>query len=203
MTILDNLLDFLRSSPDPAAKALLEKTELRTFKRGTLLFQEGKVPPFVAFLKEGVVRAFLTDKEGKDHTDFFCYRPGEPVVPSLPLNAPASMDAEVVRDTTLLCFPTQEVTVLLERDANAVRIYNHFLIYSLGRHMEIKKVLYLYTAMERYRWFLENYPDLSGKVSGKHIASFLGITPVTLSRLRKSMRLRTEEETEEDTPALP
>ena len=44
------------------------------------------------------------------------------------------------------------------------------------------------TAMQRYQWFLEAYPGFIDKVSNKHIASFLGMTPVTLSRLRRVLR---------------
>ena len=42
--------------------------------------------------------------------------------------------------------------------------------------------------MQRYQWFLENYPGLIHTLNNKHIASFLGMTPVTLSRLRHQLR---------------
>ena len=42
--------------------------------------------------------------------------------------------------------------------------------------------------MERYQWFLARYPGLISTVNNKHIASFLGMTPVTLSRLRRQVR---------------
>ena len=48
-------------------------------------------------------------------------------------------------------------------------------------------ILYRTTAMERYEWFLNYYPGLIDVVPHKYIASFLDMTPVTLSRLRKTM----------------
>lgn len=48
--------------------------------------------------------------------------------------------------------------------------------------------MYQHAAMERYQWFLQAYPGLCYQVSGKQIASFLGMTQVTLSRLRRAMR---------------
>ena len=55
-------------------------------------------------------------------------------------------------------------------------------------HWEIKTITTQHTAIERYQWFLKAYPGLIDHVSNKHIASFLGMTPVTLSRLRRAIR---------------
>ena len=62
--------------------------------------------------------------------------------------------------------------------------YNHLLTDALKRHWEIKTMLYKCTAKERYEWFLENYPGLIDQVTNKYIASFLRMSPVTLSRLK-------------------
>ena len=45
-------------------------------------------------------------------------------------------------------------------------------------------MLYKYTAKERYEWFLEKYPGLIDQITNKYIASFLRMSPVTLSRLK-------------------
>lgn len=55
-------------------------------------------------------------------------------------------------------------------------------------HWELKRVLNSCTAVQRYQWFLEEYPGLIDRVSNKYIASFLGMTPVTLSWLRRTLR---------------
>ena len=67
-------------------------------------------------------------------------------------------------------------------------MYNRYLVSALEYHWETKMLLYRCTAMERYRWFLSRYPGLIDSISNKHIASFLGMTPVTLSRLRRQLR---------------
>ena len=59
---------------------------------------------------------------------------------------------------------------------------------ALRTHWEIRTMLCQHTAMERYQWFLQTYPALADRVSNKYIASFLGLTPVTLSRLRRALR---------------
>ena len=68
------------------------------------------------------------------------------------------------------------------------KLYNELLIKALNEHWKLKQILNSYTAVQRYQWFLDEYPGLIGKVSNKYIASFLGMTPVTLSRLRRTLR---------------
>lgn len=57
----------------------------------------------------------------------------------------------------------------------------------------MKVVLYQQSAAERYQWFLNAYPGLIDQVKHKHIASFLGMSPVTLSRLRSVNRTEEQE----------
>ena len=67
------------------------------------------------------------------------------------------------------------------------QLYANLVLRSAKRHWEIKTVLYQYTATQKYQWFLQAYPELICHVSGRHIASFLGMTPVTLSRLKRTL----------------
>ena len=74
-------------------------------------------------------------------------------------------------------------------------IYNLFnlfppepLIFNVTRKKELTRRearLLLGNAEQRYRWFCKEYPELLERIPQYHIASFLGITPVSLSRLRK------------------
>ena len=74
------------------------------------------------------------------------------------------------------------------RFSELTEVYNRLLMAALDRHWEIKMLLYRCTAMERYQWFMSHYADIASIVSNRYIASFLGMTPVTLSRLRRKLR---------------
>lgn len=134
----------------------------RHLQKGEILFREGEIPAQAAFLQKGILRGFFINKNGKEIIDCFCYRPGDPAIPSTPLDTPA------------------QITL--------AQLHSQILQESMNRHLEIKKALYQYTAMQRYQWFLSEYAPIAKVVSGKYIASFLDMTPVTLSRLRKSLR---------------
>ncbi len=104
------------------------------------------------------------------------------------LGSPSCISMEAVTDGEILLFPIQTVKELLETQPLFMRRYNLFLMEALKRHWEEKMLLLRCTAMQRYRWFLQHYPGLIDSVSNKHIASFLGMTPVTLSRIRRQLR---------------
>ena len=69
-----------------------------------------------------------------------------------------------------------------------MELYNRMLGAALDVQWKLKRVLSSCTAVQRYQWFLEEYSGLIDRVSNKYIASFLGMTPVTLSRLRRALR---------------
>lgn len=64
-------------------------------------------------------------------------------------------------------------------------LYNELLYKSLESHWKLKEIRYRMSAIERYNWFLEVYPNLNNYIRDKDIASFLGMSPVTLCRIKK------------------
>ena len=67
-------------------------------------------------------------------------------------------------------------------------IYNAMLQDSLKEHWENKIALGQYSAIARYQWFLKTYPGIIDRVPHRYVASFLGMTPVSLSRIRRELR---------------
>lgn len=150
----------------------------------------GEVQNDVYFLESGIARGYFLDVNGKDVTDCFGFQCGTAAVSfgQLELNASSPMTIEVLEDCRFFCVPISVVIRLQKRYAEAMMLYNQLLIAAMKAHWDLKHVLNSYTAVQRYQWFLEEYPGLIDKVSNKYIASFLGMTPVTLSRLRRTLR---------------
>lgn len=182
------LMEALSIADEKVLRQLEEIASIRQFKKGEVLFYEGEIPGFVPLLLSGAVRGFSVDYTGKEITDCFNIRKFDPLVPSIPLDAPAIVSMESLMDSAALCLPTDRVVQMMKNDSRLFEYYNRLLLASLRTQIEIKNVLYKYTAMERYEWFLKNYPGLDGKISSKYIASFLNITTVSLSRLRTERR---------------
>ena len=159
------LIDMWFAGADEGTRqALADRAKTVTVRKNQLLLEAGEVQNHVCFLVRGVFRGFLVEADGRDITDCFAARPG------------------------VLMIPVTVVEPMLQGSLELLRMYNRYLVSALEYHWETKMLLYRCTAMERYRWFLSRYPGLIDSISNKHIASFLGMTPVTLSRLRRQLR---------------
>lgn len=155
---------------------------------GDFLIREGEKPTVVPFLLKGIVRGFLFDVNGREITDCFAVQPGIPVMTSADLQAPSPLSVDAMVPSEFLTIPIPEVQRLLERYPVLQQLYHRLLIESFSMHWEMKLTLCRDTAMQKYQWFLRKYPGLVDQISNKCIASFLGMTPVTLSKLRRILR---------------
>lgn len=175
--------------PDEALRAqLVSLAQFRHLSKGELLIREGEPINQLSFLLSGILRGFFLDYNGRDITDCFGAKCGVPAIPVFQLDAPSRISIEALTDCQLLCIPVADAIALLQNDVRTVHIYNSLLRNSLLEHWQIKTVLHKRTSMERYQWFLQAYPGLIDQVTHRYIASFLEMSPVTLSRLRAALK---------------
>ena len=172
---------------------LLSVTEIHCLSKRDIFIREGQPLNYISFVVSGIFREWILDANGRDITDCFSFRYGEPVMPAFDLNAACAMvTIEALTDGEFLCIPIDEVRNLMREDIRFVHIYNRLLARAMERHWEVKNILHKQTASERYQWFLLSYPGLIDKVTHRYIASFLEMSPVTLSRLRSTTDRKAE-----------
>ena len=165
----------------------------RTVHRGEKLLEAGEVPVHLSILWSGICRGFLVDENGHDTTDCFSVERGDVLWGCGPLDEPSIIGMEALTECELIQIPMES---LLKRmgNCNVMRIINRCLSEALERHWNIRFILCQGDAMKRYLWFLKTYPGLVDQVNKRHIASFLGMTAVSLSRLRKRLREDSDQE---------
>lgn len=174
---------------DPAlAKRMADLSRQVHLEKKELLIREGERQEQFVFLLEGVLRGFFLDINGREITDCIAFQCGTPAMAAVMLNEPSIISVEAVTPCELLAIEAQTLQALLQQNTELVWIYNAYLQQALQTHWQIKTMVCQHTAMERYQWFLQAYPGLIDQVNNKYIASFLGMTPVTLSRLRRTLR---------------
>lgn len=154
-------------------------------KEKEILFCQHCKPEYMAFLINGIMRSFVIDEKGNDLTECFDFQKGCAVCPSIPMNAPASVNIEASVDSNLLVFPIDEIWELMNTDVAISQMYNVALCYSMQKYVDFTRTLIKKNTIQRYEWFLENYAELNGKVRNKDIASFLNMTPATLCAVKR------------------
>lgn len=170
------------------AERLAGSACLRTLKKGECLIRSGEPLTSVDFLCSGILRGFAVDVDGHETTGCFFARPGLPAMPSARLDVASPLTLEALTSTTVASVDLGEAQELLATSIAANKLYIRLLGIGWQLNWEVKEVLTQMKARERYLWFLGTYEGLIDKVPNKHIASFLGMTPVTLSRLRGILR---------------
>ena len=171
---------------DKNLKQILEKKcRVDAFHQGEAINEIGKTDLYVRFLISGAVRGYIIDSRGKETTTIFMIHPGDIIAGSRMLDGSSSeIGFKVLKDSEVFSVPVQAVMELRTEYPEMIDLQMNMLAQSSIYHWETKKMLYLKTASERYEWFLQNYPGLIDCVPHMEIASFLNITPVTLSRIR-------------------
>jgi len=165
---------------------------LKTFPKGAHLFDIGdKVTDFY-FLIEGLARYYYISDSGKEFNKSFAEKPGHLLssISSVSMQDEVSpFCVETLSDFTVLCISYEDFRVLgtkhKEWNDLMLRIYERLIVKKERREADFL----LLSAKERYQKFLNDYAMIERAVANYHIASYLGITEVALSRIRKEMKL--------------
>lgn len=165
---------------------LCETLLITVFKKRDLVVRRGQFESNLFFLVDGILRGFSESPKGKEATECFIFRPGQPAVGSYRLDNLPSFSIIAETETVCMKVKKDKIQELLVEYRELLHVYNKLLIIEIEEHQSIKHAMYMFDAKERYQWFLDTYDGLIDRVSHKHIASFLNITPVTLSRLRRA-----------------
>lgn len=165
-------------------RLLVDEMEEIAFTKGEISVREGDRDPFVWFVKEGLVRAYV-EREAKDITLWFAVS-GEMI--NFVYRAVAVYNIEMVEDTILLRIPAKKLEKLF-RQSHDLALWGMKLLDYYLREYENYFINDSWSdAREQYENLMRSRPDLLRKVPLKHIASYLQITPQSLSRIRSSSK---------------
>ncbi len=155
------------------------------FPKKHFLFQQGDICRHVFFLEKGLARYYYNSDKGREITGwFFAEIQFISAMDSFFLNNPTKNYCELLEDSIVYSIKHSDLEEMLNK--------NHAMSIFLFRTMywEVKKLteflfcIRFQTAQERYKILLHNYPFIFQRVPFQYIASYLNITPETLSRLR-------------------
>jgi CRP-like cAMP-binding protein len=186
---VQNLIRNIRSRinlSSEAEKLIYAKAKIKQHSKGDIIIQQGE--PYVNkvfYVSSGCLRSYCIDKNDKEHTLQFAINDWW-ISDFIALynNEPATLSVECITDSKIIQLNINTLNELFEKHPE----FETFQRKNLERHMvslhkRILNQLQL-TAKERYELFIKQYPEVEQHVPNYHIASYLGITQQSLSRIR-------------------
>ena len=165
----------------------LSQAITKTFKRQETVSQPNAIPNEIFFINKGIIRVLVTDNEGVEHTTYFAAENQFIADYSNFIRKQASFyTLQALEETQVVVLPRSAIEWgyknLTEGQKMGRLIAEFYFIYQ----DELTKNRYVRTPKQRYDSITEVFPNIHNRVPQHMIASYLGITPVHLSRLKKS-----------------
>jgi CRP-like cAMP-binding protein len=189
--MLDNFKTYLqaRTSITDAQFVELSKTlKVKTFVKNEIIFSQGDTSTKTYFVLDGLLRSYAIDSKGKAHIIQFAPeswwisdRNG------LLYNEASDFNMDAIEATNAVIIP-KDFFCEAEKYVPDIQLLNITMLNNAIRFMQKRiNLLLAATAEERYLDFIKLYPNLTLRVPQWMIASYLGITPESLSRVRKDL----------------
>lgn len=167
------------------ANAVTECIPIKTFEKGHILLREGQVSNESYFNIKGLVRKYyLVDGEERT-TEFYVEKDAISSLQSYNLNVPANHYLECIEDCRLAVLSREKEQELFKRVPNFESLCRVSVEEELGTYQDKLAQFMISSPEKRYLDLMENRPDLLQRVPQYHLASYLGVKPESLSRIRK------------------
>ncbi len=150
-----------------------------------LLLSAGQLPEHLYYVEQGMVRGYYYDDASGRAITLFLWREASWAVPvqSFFHRQPSDLYLEVMPGSELLSFSYQQLTALAEQLPAVEPLLRGLVLQYCAFHKKRTKDLLTRSAWERYLDLLQSHPRIEQHVSKEVIASYLGVTPQSLSRL--------------------
>ncbi|HQG38537.1 MAG TPA: Crp/Fnr family transcriptional regulator [Chitinophagales bacterium] len=183
--LLKNLARFIELTPEEI-EYLLSVLQVKKLRKRQYLLQEGDVCRFQGFVVKGCLRVYEADEKGAEHIvqfapedwwvgDLYSFYTGEK----------SQFNIEALEDSELYVFDNKNLEDLYAKIPKMERYFRLLMqnaLIALSRRVlsSMSK-----SAAERYSDFIQRYPQIEQRVPNHQIASYLGIKPESLSRIRR------------------
>jgi CRP-like cAMP-binding protein len=189
---MDRIRQFLKNIiniTEEELDMLLRDCYIRQYKRSSIVAEAKQQPNEVYFINNGLIRVFLADGDGVEHTIYFAMQDQFIAdYSSFILKQKANFALQALAPTSVVVIPRKVIdwgyANLNEGEKLGRLIAEGYFIYQENK----TKDQYIKTPKERYEGIVEIFPNIINLVPQHMIASYLGITPVHLSRLKNPFK---------------
>ncbi|WP_137169026.1 Crp/Fnr family transcriptional regulator [Marinomonas sp. FW-1] len=163
--------------------------DIHVIRKGDYLFQQGDFANRLFFLHSGLVRYVSVSDEGKEFTQTFAKSPR--IIGStkaMVTEARVLFGIQALEDCMVSSYPWRTFYEQMRQDIGFLECYAKFLERIFITKEERENAFVKHSAERRYLDFCADYPELKNVIPQQQIASYIGITPVALSRIRQKLK---------------
>ena len=186
----DQLFNFLKkvsSLSQDAEHSLLSIAYLTKIKKHQDLQSIGHTCKTIYFVKSGIARIYYF-KDGNDVTEYFAFDNDIIIrAESLFTGNPSQKAIQALEETVFISVPADKLFSLFEKHRDLERLFRKIVESAYVDTTNRLESIQFHSAEERYTHLLSTAPNLIQRIPLKHIASYLGITQVSLSRIRANL----------------
>lgn len=191
------LLDYLGIQSQSTIQTYARLAQRRHLKKGECLYYGGEDSTNLYFLISGILRGFTVSAGGKEYTECILHKYGHAHIGMIGMDNhqefKLNKNLEALTEADLIYFDVRPIIKELPNSIEFLRVYVKKLEESYAQMWEVRAIM-RESAQARYAWFQRTYPELQNIMQLKDVATFLGITPVTLSRIRAREAISAEKD---------
>ena len=160
---------------------------VKVLKKGDHFLSEGSIPKYFGFIEYGSVVYYQISDGDKIAIDFAFENSWVTDLVSLNEQVPTEMNIEALEETSLLCITKDSLDEILEKLPKLYKVKNHYVERSFAKISAHERRMLSKSAKSRYLDLITQYPHLPERIPQYHLASYLGIKPQSLSRIRNEL----------------
>jgi len=185
---LDKIINSLYVLPESSKAALLAQAKLVSFSKGHILLKAECIESRIYFIKKGIVRAYMDALNGP--VTFWFGTEGAPVLPmrSYVSDEKTYENIELLEDCELYEFAISALRLLYTKDVHLANWGRKLAEYELVKTEERLIAMQFKSAQDRYIDLINDHPEILLRAQLGHVASYLGMSQVSLSRIRADLR---------------
>ena len=169
--------------------------KVHDYKKGEIIHRSGDVCTKLFFINHGLIRGYVIDTEGKEYTWNLFFNDADSVMTNVYVvdyesfvsKSRSKITFEVLEDCQLISITYEKLNTFYKGSLNSEKLGRIMaeIAYSSVHNAVLDQITK--TATERYEELVKKHPHYIQKIPQYHIASYLGITPQSLSRIKKSL----------------